>query len=125
MPRYKAAALTLTEGQQTDGGVDVNGRLLVANTPAVSGTATLTSVVANIASVTLLAANTARKGASIANTSTSILYLRIGGGTATATTGHSVQMAANTYFELPYGYTGAITGIWVAANGQANVTEYT
>lgn len=89
-----------------------------------SSLATLSSVASSASSVTILAANPARRGASIANTSTAILYLWIGGGTATATTGHSVQMAANTYFELPYGYTGAITGIWASANGRANVTEY-
>lgn len=90
-----------------------------------SSTATLTSVASGTSSVALLAANTNRRGGSIQNTSTAILYVRMDGGTATATTGHSVQMAANTYFEIPYGYTGAISGIWASANGQANVTEYT
>lgn len=84
----------------------------------------LTSVPSNVASVAILAANSARRGASIANTSTSILYLLLGGGVATATTSHSVQMASNTYYEVPFGFTGAITGIWVAANGSANVTEF-
>lgn len=89
-----------------------------------SGKAIQTSVPSNTASVTILAANPARRGASIQNTSTAILYLLLGGGTATATTAHSVQMAANTYFEVPFGFTGAITGIWAAANGQANITEF-
>lgn len=87
--------------------------------------ATQTSVPSNAASVTILAANSKRRGASIQNTSTAILYLLLGGGTATATTAHSVQMASNTYYEIPFGFTGAITGIWAAANGQANVTEFT
>lgn len=89
-----------------------------------SARATLTSVPSNAASVTILAANLARRGASISNTSTAILYLLLGGGTATATTSHTVQMATNTYYEVPFGFTGAITGIWASANGSANITEF-
>ncbi len=86
-----------------------------------------TSVASSASSVTILAANPARRGASIANTSTAILYLRLNsaGGAATATTAHTVQMASNTYYEVPFGYVGIITGIWASANGQANITEYT
>lgn len=91
----------------------------------VSNTATLTSVASSASSVQLLAANASRRGASIQNTSTSILYVLLGTASATATTAHSVQMAANTYYEIPYGYTGAVQGIWSSANGQANMTELT
>lgn len=84
--------------------------------------ASQTSVASSASSVTLIAANLRRKRLFIANTSTAILYLRLGGGTATATTAHSIQMAANTNLEL-VGFTGAITGIWASANGQANLTE--
>jgi hypothetical protein len=76
-------------------------------------------------STSLLAANAKRRGASIVNTSTAILYVRMDGGTATATTGHNVQLAQNDYFEIPAGYTGAITGIWASdAGGAANMAEY-
>lgn len=92
--------------------------------PITSNDVSFSTVASNAASVTILAANAKRKGASIANTSTAILYLKLGGGTATATTAHTVQMAANTYFEIPFGYTGAVTGIWAAANGSANVAEF-
>jgi hypothetical protein len=90
-----------------------------------SSIATVTTVPSSASSVTILAGNSNRRGASIHNNSTAILYLLIGGGTATATTANSVQMASNTYFEVPYGFTGTITGIWASANGSANVTEYT
>lgn len=89
-----------------------------------STTANITSVSSSASSVAILAANPNRRGASVVNTSSAILYLRMDGGTATATTGHSVQMASNTYFEVPFGYTGAISGIWASSNGQANITEY-
>lgn len=86
--------------------------------------AVLTSVASSASSVPLIAANPRRKRLFIANTSTAILYLRLGttAAAATATTGHSIQMAANTNLEL-VGFTGTIDGIWAAANGQANLTE--
>jgi hypothetical protein len=88
-------------------------------------TATVTSVASSISSVAILAANSKRRGACIVNASTAILYLRLDGGTATATTGHSVQLPTLGYYEVPFGFTGAITGIWAAANGSANITEFT
>mgnify|MGYP007125623610 CR=1 FL=1 len=88
-----------------------------------SGTASQTSVESSGTSVSLIAANKQRKSILIQNTSTAILYVLFGTGTATATTAHSLQMAANTSY-LVEGYTGALTGIWASANGQANLTEF-
>ena len=84
-----------------------------------------TSVASTAASKTILAANPARRGASIMNTSTDTLFLLLGGGTADTTVTHSVRLATNTYYEVPFGFTGAITGISSGTNGAANVTEYT
>jgi len=90
------------------------------------GTATHSTVGDAAASTTILAANSARRGASIINTSSAILYLDMSGGTATATTRHHVQLVQGAYFEVPFGYTGLITGIWASdAGGSANVVEYT
>lgn len=99
----------------------------IVNTGASSNTATQTNVSASASSVTILAANAARRAASILNLGTSNLFIKIGGGTATTTTANSVLIAANSYFELPQPvYTGAITGIWSATGGSgANITEYT
>src|SRR5687767_6181472 len=82
----------------------------------------LTSVASSASSVSLVAARPEREGLIIQNTSTAILYILLGGGTATATTSHSVQIASNAYFDLG-GFTGAVSGIWASANGQANITE--
>ena len=88
-------------------------------------TGTLSSVDSGIASVTILAANTARKGAVIVNTDANVLYLDLSGGTASATS-YSYPVAADGYFEVPFGYTGLITGIWAAdGTGAAKVTEFT
>lgn len=94
--------------------------------PIKSNTCTFSSVGDAASSTTILAANPQRKGASIVNTSTATLYLRMDGGTATTTTGHNVQLIQGNYFEVPFGYTGLITGIWASdAGGAANVAEYT
>jgi hypothetical protein len=74
--------------------------------------------------VPILAANTNRRGLSVANLSTSTLSLSF---SATATT-------ANCFIQLPAGsfilldqqliVSNAISGIWSSANGTAQVTEY-
>lgn len=88
-------------------------------------TATVTSVASAATSTTILAANTARYGASIANDDANALYLLLGGGTA-STSNYTVKLFTDDYFQVPFGFTGAITGIWAAdGSGSARVTEYT
>ncbi len=88
--------------------------------------ATLTSVASTTASATLFSGNADRNGLIITNASTAILYVRLlsAGETtaATATTGHSFQMATLTTVDLG-AWRGAATGIWASANGSANVTS--
>lgn len=88
--------------------------------------ATLTTVASSATSVGILAANPARRGASIVNASTAILYLSLtsANNDATTTTDHSVQLPTLAYYEVPFGYTGPIRGIWASANGSANITEF-
>ena len=91
-------------------------------TPA-SSTSTPTSVAAATTSNTILATNTNRIGATIWNNSTANLYIEFG---ATATTSAFLaKIAAGGYYELPFRYTGIISGIWDAANGNALVRELT
>lgn len=113
--------------------VDSSGRLITGGGGGVApptgdnavNTATLTSVNSGTNSVTILASNTARYGGSVTNTDANALYLLLGGGTASATN-YSVKLFTDDYFEVPYGFTGAITGIWAAdGSGVALVTEYT
>jgi hypothetical protein len=105
--------------------------IVVALSPASAqtraSTPNVTGVASSAASQTILAANTARLGAIIVNSSTSILYLRYGSTAASiANGGYTVQVAiSGGVHELPFGYTGQITGIWAAANGFANITELT
>lgn len=69
----------------------------------------------------LLAANIARKGATFWNSSTATLYLELGA-TATATA-WTVKLSPDGYYELPFKYTGVISGIWSSANGSCFVRE--
>ncbi len=96
----------------------------VAVSPAGNATATLANVTAATSSTTLFASNANRKGAILHNDSTSILYLKYG--TAASTTSYTYKIVADATWEMPsFIYTGAITGIWVAANGAARTTEIT
>lgn len=89
-----------------------------------SSSATKANVSDAATSTTILAANVSRIGATIWNDSTAILYLDLTGGTATATS-CSVKLIADAFYEVPFGYTGLITGIWASdASGAARVTEF-
>jgi hypothetical protein len=122
----------ITDGTNVLGTVahplNVEGVIVVS--PGVAPTTnTNYNVASSASSVTLLPINANRKQASIYNDSTQILYLNAEGDTASATH-YTVQIYPNGLYELPTSdggtiYTGAITGIWVSANGFARVTETT
>lgn len=87
-------------------------------------TSAVTSVNDSASNQTLLASNANRLGATVTNDSTQILYVKLGA-TATATS-YTVRMLPGDYYEVPFGYTGIIDGIWAAdASGAARVTELT
>jgi hypothetical protein len=82
----------------------------------------LASVAASTSSVTLVAANTARKSIVIVNDSASAdLYIKLGG-TASATS-YTYLLAPKDILDKQLSYTGIIDGIWSAAVGAARVTE--
>lgn len=88
-----------------------------------SASATKANVASSASSVTILTANVSRIGASVWNDSSAILYLDLTGGTASATS-CSVKLIADAFYEVPFGLTGTITGIWASATGSARVTEF-
>lgn len=101
---------------------DSSGNPVTSSTAPATGT--LTSVTSATADTTVLASNSARKGALIYNESTAILYLLLATGTS-STSAYSLQVPANGSFTLnPGEYSGIIKGIWSAANGFARVTEF-
>lgn len=87
---------------------------------------TQSSVAAAATSTSLLAANDARAGATIYNDtsdSTNLLYVKLG--STASTTSFTIRLNAGGYYEVPYGYNGAIDGIWVNTTGSARITELT
>jgi hypothetical protein len=92
-----------------------------------SSTATPSAVVAKTTVQTLLAPNPARKGATIRNDSTAFLYVDLDSSAtpAVSDTDYTVKLDPGDYYEVPFGYTGAIVGVWTAANGNAYVREFT
>jgi hypothetical protein len=87
-----------------------------------TSTANQTIVTSVATSTVLLAANVNRRGCTIFNDSTATLYVNFGA-TANATDNHVVPMESKAYYEIPFAYTGVISGIWSAANGNAHIYE--
>ena len=88
-----------------------------------TGTA-ITLVLSTAGQVLLLASNANRRAASIYNQSTNPLYMRLGSSVSATT--YTLMIVSSGYYEIQNPvYTGIITGIWSAANGQAVITEGT
>lgn len=102
--------------------VDGAGAPAAGSTAAATGTTT--SVASSATAVTLKAANTNRLGLTVYNDSTAVLYVLLGAGTASASV-YTVQMAAGAYYEVPFRFTGIVTGLWASVNGNARITEIT
>lgn len=94
-------------------------------TRQVSNDSTNSNVAGTATSTTLSAASSARIGATVYNDSSAILYVLLeNGGTASATA-FTVKMQPEAYFEVPFGYTGDIIGVWASATGAARISELT
>lgn len=104
----------------TSGGGGGSGMSQAEFLAALRSTATRSTVNSGATSVTLLASNANRKGATIVNTDANTLYVSIAGGTATLA---DIPILTGGYYEVPYGITGAITGIW-GADGTGVSTIY-
>lgn len=115
-----ATSFSNTDADYTPVAVDAQGRSYVTQK---APTATLSNVSGAASSTTLIAANTARLGVQIFNDSTVNCYVKHG--SSASSTSFTVKMLPYDYYELPFGYTGIITGIWDSATGTARVTETT
>lgn len=96
--------------------------LQVTTQPAGS-TGAQTSVAATVTTnTTLIAADATRKGLTIYNESTSVLFVLLGAGTESSSV-YTVQIPANGYYEVPQGFAALrASGHWVTANGNARIT---
>jgi len=87
-------------------------------------TPTTTNVSSSATSVTVLASNASRRGMSFWNNSTATLYLSASGTATVANAMFAVPPQGLLILDQQLIFTGAITGIWSAANGSVNVTEF-
>lgn len=96
----------------------------INNRQAVPRTPTTTSVSSTTSSTLLLAANTNRRGLSIANDSTATLRLSFSNPATTANA--FLVMAPNSFLMLDQQLiiTNVIYGLWTSANGTAQITEF-
>lgn len=104
---------------------NASGQQMVDVVSSRGSTAATTTTVADTAtSTTLLATNADRRGATISNDSSAVLYALLGSGTASATN-YTIRIAQYGYYEVPFGYTGQINGVWATdpGDGAARITE--
>lgn len=96
----------------------------IVTTPK-AATSAVSAVADSTSSGQLLAANAARLGASVHNDSSARLYIKAG--TTASTTDYTVSLPQYGTWEVPFGYTGRIDGIWASdpGDGGARITEYT
>lgn len=125
------AIVTLTDGLPVQPMTGASWAVTVTSgslttTEAGAGTGTRTQVADNASDVSLLAANASRKGATVFNDSSALLYLGLGT-TAVTTSNYTAKVFPGGYFEAPYRFTGEIRGIWATDpnDGGAKVTELT
>lgn len=96
-------------------------------TPAASATVANAQKAASISPATMLAANIARKSATIWYSGAASMYLLEGTGTPSATSLTGILGSSGGYsYETPAGFTGAVQAVFSAADGSfAYVTERT
>lgn len=92
----------------------------VRTVEATAATSTLSNVAGSASSVTLIAANTARKKVVMYNDSTADCYVKYG--STASSTSFTWLMAAGSHIEETE-YNGIITGIWTSATGNMRVSE--
>lgn len=87
-------------------------------------TATTTAKTSSASAVSLASANDGRKGITVYNNADKTMY--VGATNAVTSSAFWVLITAGGYWEAPYGYVGALYGIWATGpTGNALVTELT
>ena len=84
-------------------------------------TSSVYAVLSSISTVSVLSANTSRRGATIYNKAGTDVFIKLG--TAANTSVYTVKISQDDYYELPYAYTGVVAGITASNAGIINVTE--
>lgn len=120
---------TTKDGESTPGGPGTEISILRSISRGVGGkpAQAVWSTVADTTTATLfLPLNLSRRGAIISNTSSARLYLLFGNNGTVSSTRHSVSLAANDVYEVPFNVVEEITGVWASdpGDGAAMITEF-
>lgn len=107
--------VTLYDSTDTESGTAANP-LKTTTSATPSTTLTTSQITVSATAVLILAANTARLGATVANQNTATVYIGQTSG-VTATTGLPVPVGSAYNVDVPL-YTGAIYGILASGTGQ-------
>lgn len=107
----------------TDNGGSLTVDGSVTANPTRPATSTLSAVATSTTSATLIASNANRLGVTIYNDSNQNLFVKFG--TTASTTDFTIRLASQSYYEVPFGYTGRIDGVQSTGTGTARVTELT
>lgn len=123
MALFPGSVRPLTNSDAIDVAInDGAGNQLTGFDSSRPATSTITTVAASATSVTLLAANPARRRLVINNHSGSAVFVAFAA-TATATA-YTYKIPANSNVDgVLNDYTGIVTGIWNTATGNAIITE--
>jgi hypothetical protein len=116
-----AGGVVTVQGDPAGTPIPISGS--ISATPTKATTSATSSVASSAVSVTLLALNANRLGATVFNDSNKDLYLKLGA--VASLVDFTAKLRAGDYYEVPANYTGVIDGIWSAVNGSARVTELT
>lgn len=87
------------------------------------GTSAATSVTAATTDTSVLAANTARRGATVFNEAGQTAHLLLGA--VSSLTAYTAQVSVGGYYEVPFGWTGAVRAITATGTATLRVTELT
>ena len=110
-------------GTGTGPSASVSFPSVMKTTPLAPSYTRNSQVAQSTASVVVAIENTTRLGCTIHNDTAATMYLILGK-EAAASTNFTVAMSSQAYYEVPYGYTGEIRGLWSGSGtGAARVTE--
>lgn len=117
-----ATSVTTTNADYSQISTDITGTVFTRSSPA--NTSTLSNVAASATSVTVLAANPARRLATFYNDSTSDCYMKFGTTASTSSFNLFVASLGSVSFNGE-DYAGIVTAIWNSATGNMRVGETT
>lgn len=123
--QLRASAVLVSANQGGAWTVTANAGTGTLLTRQKSDTSARSTVAASTVSSTLVPANSSRKGLTIFNDSNTTLLIALAAVTVSAVN-FDLKVLTDTLFTLPFGWTGAVSGLWIGVPvGFARCNEFT